>query len=152
MSEDPPFDRTPPVATGQVDYVSPLVRRVVAPNPGPFTFTGTCSYIVGRGTVAIVDPGPDDPGHVERLLAATAGETVAAILGTHTHRDHSPAVAALREATGATSYGAGPHRPARPLETGETLLDASADLRFVPDVALADGETVEGGDWRLQAI
>ena len=87
------------------ERVSPLVRRVIAPNAGPFTHTGTCSYIVGRGDVAIIDPGPDDPRHIDALLAAVKGETVRALMVTHTHRDHSPAARLLKEATGATIAG-----------------------------------------------
>ena len=93
----------------------PGVRRVMADNPGPFTFKGTLSYIIGRGKVAIVDPGPDDPRHIAALLDAVRNETVTHIFVTHTHRDHSPAVPAIKAATGATVYAEGPHRAARPL-------------------------------------
>ena len=88
------FDLTRPAKTDACVAVSPLVRRVVAGNAGPTTFTGTCSYIVGRGRVAIVDPGPDDPEHIAALLAAVRHETVTHILVSHTHRDHSPAARA----------------------------------------------------------
>src|SRR6185312_5326625 len=118
-------------------------RRVLANNPGPFTFTGTLSYIVGRGKVAIVDPGPDDAAHIAALLAAVKGETVTHIFVTHTHRDHSPAVPAIKAATGAKTYGEGQHRAARPLHIGEhNPLAASADHEFKPDVRLRDGEIV----------
>ncbi len=96
-------------AYGQVVQVSPLVRRVVCNNPGRFTFKGTGTYIIGRGQVAVVDPGPDDDDHVAALLAAVAGEEVSHIVITHTHNDHSPAAAALQTATGAPMYGFGPH-------------------------------------------
>jgi glyoxylase-like metal-dependent hydrolase (beta-lactamase superfamily II) len=136
-----------------VDEVMPGVRRVLAPNAGPFTFTGTVSYIVGRGRVAIIDPGPDDATHVAALLAAVRGETVTHILVTHTHRDHSPAAAAVKAATGAPTYGEGPHRPSRPLHIGETKrLDAGGDQTFIPDRILADGDIVEGDGWALEAI
>ena len=92
-----------------LETVSPLVRRVVARNPSPFTFKGTATFIVGRGRVAIVDPGPDLPEHIAALLAALRGESVDGILVTHTHRDHSPAAAAVKAATGAATYGYGPH-------------------------------------------
>ena len=88
--------------------MSPLVRRVIANNGGPFTFTGTCSYVVGRGEVAIIDPGPADPNHLQRLLDTVRNETVHHILVTHTHRDHSPGAKALKEATGATVVGCQP--------------------------------------------
>ncbi|WP_413988760.1 MBL fold metallo-hydrolase [Labrys okinawensis] len=152
MSEDIPYNREPPVV-GISENLSPGVRRIVAPNGGPFTFTGTCSYIIGHGTVAIIDPGPDDPIHIAALLAAVAGEQVAAIALTHTHRDHSLAVPALVAATGARTYGAGPHRSARPMHQGEiNLLDAAGDTAFRPDIVLADGDAIEGPDWRLEAI
>lgn len=145
MAEDIAFDRRFEAAPGVAEEVAPGVRRVLAPNAGPFTFTGTCSYIVGRGAVAIIDPGPDDPSHVAALLAAVRGETVTHVFLTHTHRDHSGALAALVAHTGARSYGEGPHRAARELHRGEVnTLDAAADHAFVPDVALADGARVVG--------
>jgi glyoxylase-like metal-dependent hydrolase (beta-lactamase superfamily II) len=152
MNDDVPFNRIPPTA-GTVEIVSPRLRRLMAPNGGPFTFTGTGSYIVGRGEVAIVDPGPDDPGHIAALLDAVKGESVRAVIVTHTHRDHSLAVPAIAAATGATTYGAGPHRSARPRREGEiSPLDAGADQAFTPDIRLADGETLDGGDWQLTAL
>ena len=125
----------------------------MANNPSPFTFKGTMSYIIGRGKVAIVDPGPDDPAHIGALLDAVRNETVTAIFVTHTHRDHSPAVPALKRETGATVYAEGPHRAARPLHIGEhNPLDASADRDFQPDVALKDGEVVAGDGWTVEAV
>ena len=94
---------------GRLEPVSPLIRRIVAHNPGPFTFFGTGTYVVGHGKVAVIDPGPDLPEHVAALLAGLAGETVSHILITHTHLDHSPAAAALQAATGAPTHGFGPH-------------------------------------------
>lgn len=153
MSEDIAFNRNFDVPAGRMDSVSPLVRRVVAPNPSPFTFTGTCSYIVGHGRVAILDPGPDDPAHVAALLDAVRGETVTHILVTHTHRDHSPAAAAIKAATGAVTVGEGPHRAARPLAIGEiNPLDASADTAFRPDLVIGEGETLTGAGWTLTAL
>src|ERR671916_1492846 len=113
MSDDIPFDKTFDLAAGVVDEVMPGVRRLVAPNPGPFTFTGTVTYIVGRGKVAIIDPGPANDRHVAALLDAVRGETVTHILVTHTHRDHSPAVAPVKAATGALIAGCGTHRTSR---------------------------------------
>ncbi|MGU3494119.1 MBL fold metallo-hydrolase [Xanthobacteraceae bacterium A53D] len=153
MSEDIPFDRKFPVPSGRLDQVTPLVRRIVAPNASPFTFTGTCSYIVGKGQVAIIDPGPDDPAHVAALLDAVRGETVTHIVITHTHRDHSPAAVAIKAATGAVTVGEGPHRPARPLHIGELArLDASGDMDFMPEIVLGDGDAVSGPGWTLEAI
>jgi glyoxylase-like metal-dependent hydrolase (beta-lactamase superfamily II) len=153
MSSDIPFDQTFTLPPGQVEDVTPGVRRLLCNNPSPFTFKGTISYIVGRGNVAIIDPGPDDADHIAALLAAVRGETVTHIFVTHTHRDHSPAVPAIKAATGATVLAQGPHRPARPLNVGEApRLDASNDLDFRPDIALPDGEIVTGSNWALEAI
>jgi len=153
MTEDIPFDKTFDLAPDIVREVAPRVRAIVANNPGPFTFKGTMSYIIGRGKVAILDPGPDDDAHVAALLDAVRGETVTHIFVTHTHRDHSPAVPKVKAATGATVYAQGPHRLARPLHIGETRrLDASADMDFRPDVALADGEVVSGDGWTMEAV
>jgi glyoxylase-like metal-dependent hydrolase (beta-lactamase superfamily II) len=152
-NDDIPFDKTLALAPDVVDEVIPGVRRIMANNPGPFTFKGTLSYIIGHGNVAIVDPGPDDPAHVGALLAAVRDETVTHIFVTHTHRDHSPAVPAVKAVTGATVYAEGPHRAARPLHIGEhNPLDASADRDFRPDVALKDGEVVEGDGWTVEAV
>jgi glyoxylase-like metal-dependent hydrolase (beta-lactamase superfamily II) len=153
MNDDIPFDKSFTLKPDQVQEVAPGVRAMVADNPGPFTYKGTISYIVGSGNVAIIDPGPDDVGHITALLNAVRGETVSHIFVTHTHRDHSPAAAKIKTATGAKVYAQGPHRPARPLHTGEVRrLDASNDLDFRPDVALGDGETVTGSGWTLQAV
>lgn len=153
MSEDIPFDKNLNLAPDVVDEPMPGVRRIMANNPGPFTFKGTVSYIIGRGQVAIVDPGPDDPAHIGALLDAVRNETVTHIFVTHTHRDHSPAVPAIKRATGASVFAEGPHRAARPLHIGEhNPLDASADREFRPDVALRDGEVVSGDGWTIEAV
>jgi len=153
MADDIPFDKKLDLAPDTVDEPMPGIRRVMADNPGPFTFKGTMSYIVGRGEVAIVDPGPNDARHIAALLAAVGGETVAAIFVTHTHRDHSPAVPAIKAATGATIYAEGPHRAARPLHIGEhNPLDSSGDRDFQPDVALKDGAIVRGTGWTIEAV
>jgi glyoxylase-like metal-dependent hydrolase (beta-lactamase superfamily II) len=153
MNDDIPFDKTFNLAPDQAKEVAPGVRAVAADNPGPFTFKGTVSYIIGRGKVAILDPGPDDDAHIAALLDAVRGETVTHIFVTHTHRDHSPAAPKVKAATGAKVFAEGPHRLARPLHIGETRrLDASADLDFRPDVALADGEVVSGDGWTMEAL
>ena len=113
MADDIPFDKDLNLTPGQVDQAMPGVRRILCNNPSPFTFKGTVSYIVGEGKVAIVDPGPDDPAHIAALLDAVRGETVTHIFVTHTHRDHSPAVPAVKAATGALVLAEGPHRPSR---------------------------------------
>ena len=153
MDDDIQFDKSFDLAPGAVEEVAPGVRRLVANNPGPFTFKGTVSYIVGRGRVAIVDPGPADAAHIRALLDAVRGETVTHIFITHTHRDHSPAAAAIKRATPAKTFAEGPHRAARPLHIGEAKpLDAGGDRDFVPDVALADGEVVTGPGWTMEAV
>src|SRR6185295_7925258 len=153
MSDDIPFDRSFNLAPDTVDEVVPGVRRMLCNNPSPFTFKGTVSYIVGRGRVAIIDPGPIDEAHTAALLDAVRGETVTHIFVTHTHRDHSPAAARIKAATGAPVLAQGPHRPSRPLNVGEApRLDASNDTDFRPDHALADGEVVAGDGWTLEAV
>src|SRR4026209_1612559 len=153
MNDDIPFDKNLTLAPDAVDEPVPGVRRVMANNPGPFTFKGTVSYILGRGKVAIVDPGPDDPAHVGALLDAVRGETVTHIFVTHTHRDHSPATPAIKAATGATVYAEGPRPASRPLKSGEApRMEASNDTDFRPDHALADGDVVSGDGWSLEAV
>ncbi|GIK80078.1 MAG: MBL fold metallo-hydrolase [Alphaproteobacteria bacterium] len=153
MSDDIPFNRTFDLAPETVEEVLPGVRRILCDNSSPFTFKGTVSYIVGRGQVAIIDPGPADERHIAALLDAVRGETVTHIFVTHTHRDHSPAVPHIKAATGAKVLAEGPHRAARPLQIGESeRLDASADLDFTPDVALPDGAAVTGRGWTLEAV
>ena len=148
----PAFSREAP-ASGVVTEVAPGVRRLVCPNAGPFTQAGTCTYVVGRGRVAVIDPGPDHPGHVAALHAALGDEHVEAILVTHTHRDHSPGARRLKALTGAPILGCGPHRAARPLALGEAaILDASADTAHAPDTVLAEGEAVAGPGWTLAAV
>jgi glyoxylase-like metal-dependent hydrolase (beta-lactamase superfamily II) len=153
MSDDIPFDKHFDLAPETVEEVAPGVRRVLANNPGPFTFKGTVSYLVGRGQVAIIDPGPLDEAHIAALLDAVRGETVTHVFVTHTHRDHSPAVPRIKAATGALVLAEGPHRAARPLHVGEApRLDASNDTEFKPDHALADGEVVSGRGWTIEAV
>ncbi len=153
MAEDIPFEREDAAVPGRVETLSPLIRRILCDNPGPFTFKGTVTYVVGTGRVAIIDPGPDDPRHVAAVLEAVKGETVEAILVTHTHRDHSPATPAIKAATGAPVYAEGPHRAARPLNLGETnVLDASGDRDFAPDIAVKDGDVVTGTGWTLESV
>jgi glyoxylase-like metal-dependent hydrolase (beta-lactamase superfamily II) len=135
--------------SGVLTMVSPLVRRLVAPNPSAFTFTGTCTYIVGEGEVAILDPGPDDDDHLARLVGAVSGERVAYIVVTHTHRDHSALAPRLASAVGAPIVGARAHvaRPGAPQG-----LDAAHDAGYAPDAVLADGEAVRFGGLALTAV
>lgn len=142
-------DEAPVPGEGRCERLSPLVRRVIAPNRGPLTYLGTCSYIVGEGDVAIVDPGPAIASHIDALLEAISGEALSAILVTHTHRDHSPAAAILKARTGANVVGCAPYLAAGPAGSG---LDASHDRDYTPDKILADGEHVTLSAGRLTAI
>lgn len=131
------------------EQVDPLVRRVLARNPSPFTFTGTQSYIVGAGSeVAVIDPGPDEPEHLSALLEAIGGAKVVAICCTHTHRDHSPAAAPLAALTGAPIVGCAPLT----LDDDGPRADAAFDPSYRPDRVLADGEGVSGEGWSLVAL
>ena len=152
-NDDIPFNRDFPLAPGVVEEVVPGVRRVLCNNPSPFTFTGTVSYIVGRGNLANIDPGPVNEAHAQALLDAVRGETVTHILVTHTHNDHSPGVARIKAATGATVYAEGPHRASRPAYASETrATESGGDWDFRPDVMLKDGDVVEGDGWRLEVV
>lgn len=155
-----PFDKNPAVRYGAPEDVAPGVRRVTANNPSPYTFTGTQTYLVGSGEVALIDPGPDDQAHVDAVLGALKpGERVGHILVTHSHLDHSGAMRAVAERTGAPVLAFGPHgsglsesmrrlaASGAPLGGGE-----GGDESFAPDGRLADGETVEGDGWRLTAL
>ncbi|MEO3470537.1 MBL fold metallo-hydrolase [Roseomonas sp. CAU 1739] len=142
-----PFLKEDTLLPGRVETIAPDVRRVLCGNPGPFTFRGTNTWIIGQGgSVAVLDPGPDDAAHLAAILHATEGERITHILVSHTHRDHSPGVAALQSVTGAPSHGFGPHM------TPPDLGGEGGDHSFRPDVLLPDGAVVEGDGWRLSAI
>ncbi|EQB13130.1 MBL fold metallo-hydrolase [Sphingobium lactosutens] len=128
--------------------LSPLVSRVLAPNPSPFTYTGTQTYVVGGEAVAVIDPGPDDADHLAAIARAIGGRPVIAILCTHTHRDHSPAARPLSTATGAPVIGCAPLT----LEDDGPRADAAFDADYRSDRVLGDGETVEGPGWTLEAV
>src|SRR5829696_4854936 len=142
---------------GRIDMVSPHIRRVLADNPGPFTMLGTGTYIVGYGRVAVIDPGPRDPVHVANLLRALAGETVEAILVTHTHGDHSPATALLRQAgIDAPVFGFGPHpltleAEAR-VDEAEGKVEERADVDFTPDERVTTGDVIHGWGWTFDVL
>ena len=125
------------------------MRRVLAPNPSPFTYTGTQTYLVGaEGEIAVIDPGPDDPGHLAAIEAAIGEAKVAAICCTHTHRDHSPGAAPLAVRTGAPIIGCAP----LVLESIGPRSDAPFDGTYAPDRVLQDGESLHGPDWTLTAL
>ncbi len=148
-----PFVSMPPFEYGRADAVSPLIQRVIANNPGPFTFTGTGTYIVGRpdkgAGVAVIDPGPLDDAHLDALLAAVAGRRVSHVLVTHTHRDHAPLARPFAGAVGAPILAARP--PARTIHASN-LLDEDDDETFAPDVVLSGGEVVAGDGWTMEAL
>jgi glyoxylase-like metal-dependent hydrolase (beta-lactamase superfamily II) len=148
MAVDIPYRREIAFEYGRLEPVAPAVRRIVARNPGPFTYKGTGTYVVGDGEVAVIDPGPDLAEHVEALLASLAGEQVTHILVTHTHRDHSPAAKALKDATGAPTYGFGPHAGGR---RGEPGVEEGGDWDFVPDIVVRDGDWIDSNNWRFEA-
>lgn len=142
-----PFDTSFEAPYGKVVQVSALIGKLLARNPSPFTFRGTGVAIVGRDHVAVIDPGPDDLGHLEALREALHGRRVDHILVTHTHRDHSPAARALKQWTGAPTYGFGPHGS----ETAAGV-EEGADREFVPDVVLRDGDVVEGEGYSFACV
>ncbi|TGQ35755.1 MULTISPECIES: MBL fold metallo-hydrolase [unclassified Mesorhizobium] len=147
------FDTRFDPAYGQGVTVAPGVQRVTAKNPSPFTFHGTNSYVIGRETLAVIDPGPDDDAHLQTLLEVIANRPVSHIFVSHTHRDHSPLAARLKQRTGAAILAEGPHRPARPLHIGEVNpLDASADTGFTPDVVLPDDTVTSGDGWAIRTV
>lgn len=149
MAVEIPFRREFDFEYGRLEQVAPGIRRIVARNPGPFTFRGTGTYVIGEGEVAVIDPGPDLPEHIEALLMDLAGEDVTHILVTHTHRDHSPAAASVKAATGAPTYGFGPHAGGR---RGEAAVEEGGDWDFVPDIVVEDGDEIVGSGWRFEAV
>lgn len=130
--------------------ISPLIRRVLARNPNAFTFHGTGTYIVGRGKVAVIDPGPLIDEHVEALKAALKNDVVTHILITHTHNDHSPAAAPLKAATGAKTYAFGPHGAGKKSEGVD--VEEGGDMDFRPDVTMRDGDAIEGEGWTFDCV
>ncbi len=148
MTAKIPFVRDMTFDYGKADVMSPLVRRVIAPNPGPFTYTGTGVYIIGRGDVTVIDPGPVINAHFDALKAELDGERVTHVLVTHSHMDHSPLAHPLADWAGCKVYAKG---PAIPTES-EVRMEAGDDLSFKPDMTIGDGFTVSGPGWTVEAI
>lgn len=145
-----PFVKDLRFAYGALETLSPLVRRVIARNPSPFTHAGTGTYVLGHGRVAVIDPGPASEPHIESLLEglARAGEQVSHILITHTHLDHSPGARLLVQRTGARTYGFGPHGGGR----DQVSVEEGADFDFEPDVVLRDGEVIECDGFSVECV
>jgi len=176
------FDRSLDVAAGTLVQLSPMVSRLLAPNPGPFTFKGTGVYILGAGSrVAVIDPGPALPDHIDALKRALGPRQISHILVTHTHRDHSPAAAALKAFSGAKTYGLplrpslvpraprannlrgaprpGPATGTSPVADGggdpvlaEGMADEAHDHEFLPDVTVTDGMLIGGDGFLLECV
>jgi glyoxylase-like metal-dependent hydrolase (beta-lactamase superfamily II) len=150
MSTRIPFIFEYEYAYGVLEELTPLIRRVTAPNPSGFTFHGTGTYIIGRGNVAVIDPGPLIEEHVNALENLLKGETVSHILITHTHTDHSPAAAPLKKTWGTKTYGYGPHGAGK-MEAG-VQIEAGGDMAFIPDVEVRDGDVIEGDGWTVECV
>lgn len=148
MAVKVPFKKDLEFEYGVCDELSPLIRRVVANNPSAFTFHGSGTYIIGRGNVAVIDPGPLVPEHIAAIMKAVGDETITHILITHTHRDHSPGAEPLKQLTGAKTYGFGPHGGGKP----DMELEEGGDMDFLPDVKISDGDIIEGDGWSMEAI
>lgn len=140
-------------AYGESVDVANQVKRITAPNPSPFTFHGTNTYLIGKDNLAIIDPGPDDDSHLSTIITTIGDRPLTHIFVSHTHKDHSPLAKRLKALTGAQIYAEGPHRASRELNMGEiNPLAESSDHEFVPDTMLTDGQIIDGGDWRIQAV
>ncbi len=138
---------------GILTVLTPNISRLIAPNPGPFTYTGTCTYIVGDDEVVVIDPGPDNDAHFQALSHTLKGKKLGHILVTHTHKDHSPLARRLSASTGAPIWGCSPHRAARPLFAGEAnLLEGSSDTGHAPAHILLEGERIEGNGYSLGVV
>jgi glyoxylase-like metal-dependent hydrolase (beta-lactamase superfamily II) len=144
-----PYVREMQFEYGEAQRVSPLIRRLVAKNPGAFTLYGTGVYIIGEGEVAVIDPGPNNEEHIANLFRALEGERVTHIFVTHGHLDHSPAAKPLSQKTGAKIYGSG--IPTVHSFT-EVRMEAGDDFNFKPDIAAKDGERFSGPGWTIEAV
>jgi glyoxylase-like metal-dependent hydrolase (beta-lactamase superfamily II) len=153
MAETPPFKTSMNFAYGEPRELAPGVVRIVANNPSHFTFKGTNTYIVGTGdSLALIDPGPDDPAHLAAILKAIGGRRLTHILITHTHRDHTDGMPALIAATGARTAGYGRRAPVRGSKRTSPSGSEFVDLDFIPDIPLADRERLAGDGWAVTAV
>ena len=152
MSSNFKFSTDYHCSVGKLESVAPGLRRITANNPSPLTFRGTGTYVIGEDQVAVIDPGPDDPEHIEALIHELSGETITHILVTHTHHDHSAGTSLLQERCDAPSYAMGTHSALRRPSELPNELDSAGDLNFVPDVILKHGDVIEGEHWALECL
>ena len=150
MSVRIPFRRELEFEYGEMAEVAPGIRRVVAKNPSPFTLYGTGTYVIGRGNVAVIDPGPADTEHISALLDGLNGETITHMLVTHTHMDHSPGCRLLKEHTDAKTYAYGPHGAGK-LERG-VVVEEGGDMQFRPDWKVRHGDVIHGDGWSVECV
>src|ERR1700733_8571940 len=149
MAVEIPFRREFAYEYGKLEEVAPGIRRIIARNPGPFTFRGTGTYVVGEGRGAVIDPGPDLPEHIEAQLMDLAGEEGTHNLVTQPRRAPARAAAAVKAATGAPTYGFGPHAGGK---RGEAGVEEGGDWDFAPDITIKDGDEITGPGWRFEAV
>lgn len=150
MAVSLPLNRELSFEYGTIEQVAPGIRRLVANNPSPFTFHGTGTYIIGTGSVAVIDPGPRDPEHIDALLRGLGDERISHVLVTHTHMDHSPGCALLRERVDAPTVGYGPHGAGK-AEDG-VVVEEGGDMAFDPDIVARDGDIIEGEGWSVECV
>ncbi len=145
-----PFIRNFEFEYGRCDQLSPLVQRVIADNPGPFTYTGTGVFIIGDKNVCVIDPGPTTSAHKAALSAALQGRNVTHVLVTHHHIDHSPLAKPLANEHNCQVYGFG--LQPQPPKGGEVRLEAGDDLSFKPDIEIREGDIINGDGWTIETI
>ena len=150
MAVEIPYKREMEFEYGRIEQVAPGVRRVIANNPSAFTFHGTGTYILGEGEVAVIDPGPLDPNHIEAIFNGIQGEKVTHVLITHTHMDHSPGYQLMKSRCNAVSYGFGPHGSGK-IDDG-VKVEEGGDMQFVPDERVSHGDVIDGGNWSVECV
>jgi len=145
-----PFRRELDFTYRQIEQVAPGIRRIIAENPSPFTLHGTGTYIIGEGEVAVIDPGPRDAAHIDALVSGLGDEVISHVLVTHTHMDHSPGCALLRERCDAKTYAFGPHGAGK-LADG-VQVEEGGDMEFAPDVLVKDGDIIRGKGFSVECV
>jgi len=150
MAVEIPYRRELEFSYGELTQVAPGIRRIIAENPSPFTLYGTGTYVLGSGEVAVIDPGPADPTHIQALIDGLGDERISHILVTHTHMDHSPGAELLAQHTDASTYAFGPHGAGK-LQEGVPV-EEGGDMEFEPDHEVRHGDVIEGGDWSAECV